>query len=136
MKDKERKIDETKISGFFDDGTEFNGELKFKGSFRVDGYFRGRIESDSHLIIGERGKVEADVHVAYALINGEFKGTIVATEKIEIHPRARVFGTIQTPKLVIEEGAYLEANCQTFESAGQAIQTKASEDEIKSIIAQ
>ena len=61
MKDKERKVDESKISGFFDDGTQFNGELKFSGSFRVDGYFKGRIESDSQLIIGERGKVEADV---------------------------------------------------------------------------
>lgn len=124
MKEKERKIDETKITGFFDDGTEFNGELKFRGSFRVDGFFRGRIESDSHLIIGERGKVEADVRVGYALINGEFKGTIIATEKIEIHPRGRVFGTIQTPKLVIEEGAYLEANCQTIESRSAADEIK------------
>jgi cytoskeletal protein CcmA (bactofilin family) len=129
MKDKERKVDETKITGFFDDGTEFNGELKFKGSFRVDGFFRGRIDSESHLIIGERGKVEADVHVAFALINGEFKGTIVATERIEIHSRGRVFGTIQTPTLVIEEGAYLEASCQTLES-------KSTEEEIKSIIEQ
>ncbi|MCX6559713.1 MAG: polymer-forming cytoskeletal protein [Candidatus Aminicenantes bacterium] len=129
MKDKERKIDETKITGFFDDGTEFNGELKFKGSFRVDGFFRGRIDSESHLIIGERGKVEADVHVSFALINGEFRGTIVATERIEIHSRGRVFGTIQAPKLVIEEGAYLEANCQTLES-------KSTEDEVKSIIEQ
>ena len=124
MKDKERKIDETKISGFFDDGTEFNGELKFKGSFRIDGFFRGRIESDSHLIIGERGKVEADIRVAFALINGEFRGTIQATDKVEIHSQGRVYGTIQTPKLSIAEGAYLEANCQTLESTS-------SEDESK-----
>ncbi len=116
MKDvKERRVDESKITGFFDDGTEFNGDLKFAGSFRVDGSFKGRIESESQLIIGEQGKVEADVKVGFALINGEFRGTIQASERIEIHSHGRVFGTIQTPKLVIAEGAYLEANCQTLE---------------------
>ncbi len=128
MKDvKDRKVDESKISGFFDDGTEFNGELKFTGSFRVDGFFKGRIESESQLIIGERGKVEADAKVGFALINGEFRGTIQASERVEIHSRGRVFGTIQTPKLIIAEGAYLEANCQTLEA-------KPAEEEIKSII--
>jgi len=116
MKDKKMEIDEGKISGFFDDGTEFNGDLKFKGSFRIDGFFKGRIESESMLIIGDRGKVEADIVINNILINGEFKGSIRATERVEIHSRGRVFGTIQTPKLVVEEGAYLEASCQTIEN--------------------
>jgi cytoskeletal protein CcmA (bactofilin family) len=117
MKDNKRKdMDESKITGFFDDGTEFNGELKFRGSFRIDGYFKGKIESESMLIIGERGKVEADVNVSFILVNGEFRGNMRAAEKVEIHSRGRVFGTVQTPKLVIEEGAYLEANCSTSES--------------------
>jgi cytoskeletal protein CcmA (bactofilin family) len=109
-------MSENRITGFFDDGTEFDGELKFKGSFRIDGYFKGRIESESTLIIGERGKVEADIVVNYVLINGEFKGSIKAGEKVEIHSRGRVSGSVQTPKLIIEEGAYLDANCQTAES--------------------
>jgi cytoskeletal protein CcmA (bactofilin family) len=121
MKDVKRKdMDENRITGFIDEGTEFTGELKFKGSFRVDGYFNGRIESESMLIVGERGKVEADVVVNYLLINGEFRGSIKAVEKVEIHNRGRVFGSIQTPKLAIEEGAYLEANCLTAESAAPA----------------
>jgi cytoskeletal protein CcmA (bactofilin family) len=116
MKEKRREMDESKITGFFDDGTEFNGELKFKGTFRVDGFFHGRIESESHLIIGERGKVEAEVHVANVLINGEFRGEMIASDRVEVQSRGRVFGSIQTPRLIIEEGAYLEANCQTTES--------------------
>lgn len=113
MKEKKREMDESKISGFFDNGTEFEGDLKFKGSFRIDGYFKGKIESDSTLIIGDKGKVEAEIFVGYAIINGEFKGNIQATEKIEVSNRGRVIGTILTPKLTVEEGAYLDANCQT-----------------------
>jgi cytoskeletal protein CcmA (bactofilin family) len=117
MKEAKRKeMDDGKITGFFDDGTEFHGDLKFRGSFRLDGYFKGHIESESMLIIGEGGKVEADIIVHNVLINGEFRGTIKAAEKVEIHGRGRVFGTIQTPKLIIEEGAYLEANCLTTDA--------------------
>lgn len=118
MKDSKRlEQDQNRITGFFDDGTEFNGELRFSGSFRIDGYYKGRIISESTLIIGERGKVEADVVVRHVMVNGEFKGTIKAADRVEIHQRGRVQGSILTPKLIIEEGAYLDANCQTSESA-------------------
>jgi cytoskeletal protein CcmA (bactofilin family) len=115
MKDKTKELDESKITGFFDKDTEFKGDLSFKGCFRIDGHFKGTVESDSMLIVGEMGKVEADVKVGYVVINGEIKGTIQATDKVEIHNKGRVIGTIITPKLVVEEGAYLEANCQTTE---------------------
>ena len=117
---KDKKVDETKITGFLDEGTEFNGALKFVGSFRIDGYFKGKIESESVLIIGLKGKVEADLHVHHVVINGEFIGNIKAAEKVEINGQGRVTGTIVTPKLVVEEGAFLEARCQTAGSAGGA----------------
>jgi cytoskeletal protein CcmA (bactofilin family) len=117
-KDKKRESDEHRITGFFDKDTEFRGELTFKGSFRIDGRFKGSIVSDSMLVIGEQGVVEADVKVAYLVINGEIRGTMQAADKVEVHARARVFGTIITPKLVVEEGALIEAKCQTGEIPG------------------
>ena len=113
MKDKKSEVDENKITGFFDKDTEFKGDLNFKGTFRIDGRFKGKIDSDSILIIGDNGKVEADIKIGYLIINGEIKGNIQASEKVEINSKGRVLGTIITPKLVVEEGAYLEANCQT-----------------------
>ena len=121
MKDvKKRDWEEAKISGYFDEGSEFDGKLKFRGSFRIDGTFKGKIESESVLIVGDKGKVEAEVNVGYAVINGEFRGSINAAERVEIHERGRVFGTIIAPKLIVVEGAYLQANCQTSEYAGTA----------------
>jgi len=115
MKEKKKEYGENKITGFFDKDTEFKGELIFKGSFRIDGHFKGTINSESMLVIGEQGKVEADIKVGYLIVSGEIKGTIRATDKVEIHNRGRVIGTIITPKLAVEEGAYLEANCQAGE---------------------
>ncbi len=121
MKEKKREIDETKITGFFDKNTKIDGELEFKGSFRIDGYFKGKINSESILIIGENGKVEADIKIGNIIINGETKGNIHAKEKVEIHASGRVFGNIISPKLSIEEGAYLEANCQTSDKPSKPI---------------
>ena len=117
MKDKPREYDPSKITGFFDKDTEIKGDLKFQGSFRIDGKFVGNILSDSILIIGEQGTVEADVKVGHIIVNGEIRGTINASERAEINSRGKVIGTLVSPKLIVEEGAYLEASCQTTSSA-------------------
>lgn len=108
----EKAIDENKLTGFFDKDTEIKGDLSFEGSFRIDGRFIGKINSDSVLIVGENGKVDADIKIGNIIINGEVKGTIQAKKKVEINATGRVIGTVITPKLAVEEGAYLEANCQ------------------------
>jgi cytoskeletal protein CcmA (bactofilin family) len=116
MKEKEKVreiLEESHLAGLIDQGTELKGELNFKGSFRIEGYFQGKINSDSMLIIGEKGKVEAEVKVGELIINGEIHGNLQAKEKIEVHNKGRVYGTLITPRLLIEEGSYLEANCQT-----------------------
>jgi len=113
MDNKKKMLNSDKITGFFDKDTEIDGNLTFKGSFRIDGHFKGKIDSESILIIGEKGKVEADVNIGYIIINGEIKGNIQATEKVEINATGRVIGSVITPKLIVEEGAYLETSCQT-----------------------
>ena len=113
MKEKKREIEEGKITGFFDKDTEIKGDLRFKGTFRVDGRFKGKVDSESILIIGDSGKVDADIKIGHLIVNGEIKGNIQASEKVEVNSNGRVFGSIITPKLAVEEGAYLEANCQT-----------------------
>ena len=117
-KEKKKEYDEHKITGFFDKDTEFNGELTFKGSFRIDGHFKGTINSDSMLVIGEQGKVEADIKIGYLVISGEIKGTIRATDRVEVQAHGRVIGTVIAPTLIVQEGAFLEATCQAGEHAG------------------
>jgi cytoskeletal protein CcmA (bactofilin family) len=136
MKERKREFEEDKITGFFDKDTEIKGELSFKGSFRIDGHFKGKVDSDSMLIIGDSGKVDADIKIGYMVIDGEVKGNIQASERVEIHSNGRVIGTITTPKLVVEEGAYLEATCQTTDKMPPPSPEKfrPKEDEVKEAI--
>ena len=101
-----------KISGFIDRDTEIIGDIKFKENFRIDGIFKGKIISGGGLIIGEAGEVEADIEVISVSINGRVKGSIKAKEKIEIFSKGRVIGSVATPKLTIEDGAFFQGSCQ------------------------
>jgi cytoskeletal protein CcmA (bactofilin family) len=99
------------FNAILDRGSEFEGKLTFEGTVRIDGKFKGEIYSDANLVIGESGKVDANIQVGSISISGEVKGNITAKTKVEIHPPAVVHGNVQTPSLTIEEGSFFEGSC-------------------------
>lgn len=108
-----REIKDGTMSGFVGGGTVLSGEAVFKGMLRIDGHLTGRINSDKGtLIVSSGGRVDADVEVATAKINGIVNGDIVASERLELGRAAHVHGNIQTPVLVIEQGAIFEGGCR------------------------
>jgi len=101
-----------RVSGFLDKDTTVTGEVSFKDTFRIDGRFKGKILAGNGLIIGENAEVEADIEVNHLAVNGRVKGAVKATEMIEIFANGRVSGSLATPRLVIEEGAFFQGSCQ------------------------
>jgi cytoskeletal protein CcmA (bactofilin family) len=67
--------------------------------------------------VGETGQVDASIKVGVLSVSGTIKGTIIATEKVEIHKTGKVYGDIFTPVLNIEEGAIFEGKCQMSKEA-------------------
>jgi len=108
-----RDIKEGTLTGFVGNGTTLTGEANFKGMLRVDGTLSGRVSSDDGtLIVSTNGRVEANVEVAVAQIFGTVNGDITASKRIEMGRVAKVTGNIQTPALVIENGAVFEGSCR------------------------
>jgi len=108
-----RDIKEGTLTGFVGNGTTLTGEANFKGMLRVDGTLSGRVSSDDGtLIVSTNGRVEANVEVAVAQIYGTVNGDITATKRIEMGRVAKVTGNIETPALVIEQGAIFEGSCR------------------------
>lgn len=108
-----RDLREGIVSGFVGSGTVVSGDAEFKGMLRIDGHFTGRVRSEKgSLIVSAGGVVDANVEVASAKINGTVNGDIVATQRIEFGRSARVRGNIQTPALIVEEGAIFEGGCR------------------------
>ena len=100
------------MTAFLGKDTEFEGKLTFHGTIRIDGHFKGEISADGSLIVGEGAMIEANMHISYILISGEIHGNIIADDRIEIHPAGKVFGDIQAPTVVIDEGGIFEGNCR------------------------
>ena len=111
------------LNGFLDKGSQMKGELSFEETFRIDGRFEGRIPSGGELILGDSAEVDADIQVERLSINGSLKGTVRATERVEIHPRARVTADLHTPILRVEEGAFFQGSCEmTGESSPRLVE--------------
>jgi len=99
------------LNGFMDEGTEFLGELRFRDTYRVDGRVRGKIVSENTLVVGESGRVEADIDCGVVSIRGQVAGHVIGRQRIELLAGARVTGTLVSPKLVIEDGAFFSGDC-------------------------
>ena len=88
------------------------GNLVFEGTLFMNGHVKGVIESrNGTVVIGEDAVIHADVFVRTATIKGEIKGTVCATERIELPPQARVYGDLSAPVVQIDAGAIFEGRC-------------------------
>lgn len=111
-----REIKDGTLSGFVGGGTSITGEATFKSLLRIDGKFSGRISSPSgSLIVGAGGVVDANIEVAVATIQGTVNGDIIATQRLELGRAGKLNGNIQTPSLMIEQGAVFEGSCKMIQ---------------------
>lgn len=116
-----REIKDGSLSGFVGSGTVITGEASFKSMLRVDGRFSGRITSTGGaLIVGAGGQVDANIEVAVATIHGVVNGDIIASDRIELGRAAKLNGNIQTPSLMIEQGAVFEGSCKMTQQKASA----------------
>ncbi len=88
---------------------ETNGDVIFDGVLQIDSLVKGSIRSAyGTLMMSRHGRVEADVDVRIAIIDGSLDGKLRATEHVVLESSARVSGEIHTPSLEIRDGAVFE----------------------------
>jgi cytoskeletal protein CcmA (bactofilin family) len=122
--------------GLLGKGVEVNGDIIFADQLQVEGKVTGRMISENGtLIIGETGRVDAQVEVNVCVIHGVVNGNVNAKSRVEIHKASRVSGDLATSVLVIEEGAVLNGavgmNQQAEISRPEEIRFQDSDEKIK-----
>jgi cytoskeletal protein CcmA (bactofilin family) len=78
----------------------------------LNGRFKGEISTTDTLIIGDKGVMNGDVRAGQVLIRGEVVGNVFAAERVELKRTARVFGDVEAPVVVVEEGVLFEGHCR------------------------
>ncbi|MCB9228270.1 MAG: polymer-forming cytoskeletal protein [Deltaproteobacteria bacterium] len=86
-------------------GCHFNGKLYCKGSSRIGGKIEGEIISEGLLIIEEEALITAKIQAEEVVIQGQIRGEVEASFRVELSSSGQVEGDIITPSLVIHEGA-------------------------------
>ncbi len=76
----------------------------------MDGLLTGRVESYDTLVVGEEGRIEAELIVGSLQVRGRVKGRVAVDKTIEIFPGGRVEGELFAPAsgVKIAEGGVFE----------------------------
>lgn len=79
-------------------GTSITGDVNFSGGLHLDGTVMGNIcaeeGTDAVLSVSQEGIIEGSVRAPQVVLNGTVKGDVLATDRVELGPTARVVGNV------------------------------------------
>ncbi len=90
-------------------GTIIEGNIKTEGDIRIDGKVNGNVISKGRLVSGPSSEIIGDVMCSNGNIDGLVRGNIQVLEVLKITKTANIDGNISTKKLIVEEGAVIQA---------------------------
>jgi len=108
---KKKSYSETKVVTIVGPGTTVTGDIKSKGTVRIEGMVSGRVYSDDTIVVQESGRVKADLVAGQIIIGGDVQGNVFAHDRIEVTDKAKMIGDITAPRVSISEGVLFEGKC-------------------------
>jgi cytoskeletal protein CcmA (bactofilin family) len=103
---------QTRIDSLIGDGTTVEGNVIFSGGLRVDGRVKGNVltadDQPSTLVLSERARVEGEIRVSHAVINGTVIGPVYGAEYVELQAKCNVTGDVHYRTLEIQLGAVVQ----------------------------
>jgi cytoskeletal protein CcmA (bactofilin family) len=98
--------------GWLEAGVEFEGKMKVPaGLIRLNARFKGEIASEGAVVVHDQAEVVGNIQAKVVSITGKVKGTLHATERLEIKEHGIVLGDIYTPCLLVDPGAFFDGQC-------------------------
>ena len=103
---------QSRIDCLIGTGTTIAGDINFSGGLRVDGHVRGNVVSAEDkpgtLVLSDQARIEGEIRVAHAVINGTVVGAVHAAEYVELQGKANVTGDVHYRTLEIQLGAVVQ----------------------------
>ncbi len=99
------------IKSLIAQGSCIEGNLKFTDGLRIDGEVIGDIraneDSPSILVVSETAIVRGHIHADHVIINGRVVGPVLASELLELQPKAKIEGDVSYKALEMHQGAII-----------------------------
>lgn len=94
------------------EGTHIEGDIKSESNIRIDGTFKGTIQTKGRLVVGPTGNVDGSMVCQNAEIEGNVSGKISVEQLLTLKATSKVEGDIFTDKLAIDPGANFSGTCK------------------------
>ena len=107
-----------------------SGELTSGEDIVVEGRVNGNVSvREAALTIGEQAQLKADVRGARVVVRGSLKGSIVASERIELAATAAVEGSLSANRVILADGTRFDGRIDMGQRtiAARIAQFKASQ---------
>jgi cytoskeletal protein CcmA (bactofilin family) len=105
-------IDVSRLSSLIAVGVEIAGDVIVTDGVRIDGQVVGDVlskpEARGLLVLSEQGRIEGNVRVHDAVVNGTICGDLEVENFIELQANARITGAIRYRTLQMTCGARVE----------------------------
>ena len=102
-------------------GTRVHGTLQGRNGVRVAGFLEGEIKVEGWVWIDKQGEVQGTVNAPGVIIEGQIKGDIESSEKIEVRASGRVTGNIRCNTLAVAEGGFFHGEIEMPAEEGQPL---------------
>lgn len=87
------------------------GELSGSEDLTIDGVVEGTIALKQNVLtIGPSGKIKAQIVAKAVVIQGEVRGNINATERVDVRDTGSVDGDVVAPRVAIADGAHFRGS--------------------------
>lgn len=114
-------IDSSYINSIIGEGTTFKGDINIHGLLRIDGDYKGSINSTGKILIGKNGRAECNIKADTVVIGGAVKGNIIASERIAVLSSGLVIGNLKAPRLDIEEKVIFHGKCTISQNEAKSL---------------
>lgn len=94
-------------------GTKLVGDLTTESNLRVDGEISGNTTCNSKFVLGEKGIINGDLVANAAELEGTVEGDIEVSDLLILRKTAIIKGSLNTGRLIIEDGAQIGGSIQT-----------------------
>ena len=102
-------------------GSKWKGTLVVQDSVRIDGQVTGEVEAKGTIHISEGAQVDGKLRAAFIVIAGAFRGEIKALERVELLPKSKAQGELETKALTVLDGAIFDGAIRMSTEKGDAI---------------
>jgi cytoskeletal protein CcmA (bactofilin family) len=112
---------QTRIDSLIGDGMTVDGNVIFSGGLRIDGRVKGNVltsdDQPSTLVLSERARVDGEIRVSHAVINGTVVGPVFGSEYVELQSKCSVTGDVHYRTLEIQLGGVVQGRLVHQEEA-------------------